>query len=188
MKVSIDSILGSARRLNTQKNPGEDASDRKKTAIVGDSVSISSKIATRLDSIQRELKDVQSSLTRNQIIDNGIQQLRDDLSRGSQNAARIFEDVRFENKRILHDYVGESVTGEILNAKQDRLNSLVSGDIATLRRLQIESENILASDLAQPAAVDSILGNINSVFSDRNLKSVERSSHLNADAVMRLIT
>ncbi len=187
MKVSIDGILGSARKLNTQKRTEDDSSEKKKAPVAADRVSIGSKVASRLDSIQRELREVQTSLTRNQIIDDGIRQLREDLSRGSQNSARIFDEVRFGPAKVLHDFVGDSVTSDILDAKQERLRSLVDGDIGRLRRLQVESENILASDMAQPAAVDSILRNIDSVFTEQGAQALERSSRLNADAVMRLI-
>ena len=67
MKVSIDSILGSARRINSQRQLEEERFNKQKKEVKSDTLSLSSKVNTRLDSIEREFRDIQSSLTKNQI-------------------------------------------------------------------------------------------------------------------------
>ena len=159
MKISIDSVLGSARRINSQRNIDGETKDKKKREVSTDSVEIENRVLSRLKTIQMELKDIQSSLTRNQIIHEGINSLRKDLAKGSGERDKIMDEVRFDNKKVLHEFVGESITEEILNNKQERIDNLIRDDISTLRRLQVEVENILASNLTDSGRIDDILKN-----------------------------
>lgn len=187
MKVSIDGILGSAVQIKNQRQVDEDSLGKRKKEVRTDSVEIETRVNSRLDLIQKELKEIQTSLTKNQIIKDGIGQLRDDMGRGGENRARIMEDVRYDDRKVLHEFMGDTVSGKILGAKEERVNGLILQDVSNVKRLQVEVENIMASDLAGPGTTDGIIKNIESAFAKTNLKSLESISSLRADAVMRLI-
>jgi hypothetical protein len=187
MKISIDGILGSAKRINSQRSPDEESRDRKKKEVSADSIEIRNRVLSRLDTIQKEFKEIQSSLTVNQIINEGMKRLRDDLAKGSEHKDTIMDEVRFDNKKVLHAFIGENVTGEILNTKQERIDTLIDDDITRLRILQVEVENILASNLTDSDRVEDIMKKIESYFSREGIASLENISRLRADSVMRLI-
>jgi hypothetical protein len=187
MKISIDGILGSAKRINSQRSPDQESKEKKKKEVGADSIEIRNKVLSRLETIQKEFKEIQSSLTMNQIINDGMKKLRDDLAKGSEHKDAIMDEVRFDNKKVLHAFIGESVTEEILGTKQERLDNLIKDDISGLRRLQIEVENILASNLTDADRVEDIMKNIESYFSREGIASLDTISQLRADSVMRLI-
>lgn len=187
MKISIDGILGSAKRINSQRSPDQESKDKKKKEVSADSIEIRNKVLSRLETIQKEFKEIQSSLTMNQIINDGMKKLRDDLAKGSEHKDTIMDEVRFDNKKVLHAFIGDNVTGEILSTKQERLDKLIKDDISRLRRLQIEVENILASNLTDSDRVEDIMKNIESYFSREGISSLDTISRLRADSVMRLI-
>lgn len=187
MKISIDGILGSAKRINSQRSPDQESKDKKKKEVSADSIEIRNKVLSRLETIQKEFKEIQSSLTMNQIINDGMKKLRDDLAKGSEHKDAIMDEVRFDNKKVLHAFIGDSVTEEILITKQERLDKLIKDDISRLRRLQIEVENILASNLTDSDRVEDIMKNIESYFSRESIASLDTISRLRADSVMRLI-
>lgn len=187
MKISIDGILGSAKRINSQRSPDQESKDKKKKEVSADSIEIRNKVLSRLETIQKEFKEIQSSLTMNQIINDGMKKLRDDLAKGSEHKDTIMDEVRFDNKKVLHAFIGDNVTGEILSTKQERLDKLIKDDISRLRRLQIEVENILASNLTDSDRVEDIMKNIESYFSREGISSLDSISRLRADSVMRLI-
>jgi hypothetical protein len=187
MKVSIDAILGSAQKINNQRQIGEETPDRRKKEIKTDSFSLSSRVDSRLDGIDREFREIQSSLTRNQIIRDGIDQLKNDYGRGGQNAQDIMNGVTFEGNRVLRSFVGEAVTEDILNSRSVRINEMISGDVDRLKRLQVELDNIMASNLAGPDKVGNIMSNVDRAFAEAGAAGIENISHLRPDAVMRLI-
>jgi hypothetical protein len=188
MKISVEGILGSARNIKGQRLPDEEAPDRKKQGEVRtDSLDIENRIGSRLDLIQRELKELQSSLTRNQIIHDGLLRLREDIGKGGAGAAAILDEVTFEGRQVLRGFTGETVTGESVHAKLGQVENLMESDITRLTRLQIEAENILASSLAGTARAEGIIENIEGVFAKSGVEAAGRFSNLRADAVMRLI-
>ena len=101
MKISIDGILGTATKDQQPEGAGGKQSNKKKSDVKTDSVSIGSRINTRLDAMETEFRDVQSSLTRNQIIRDGIEQLRADFQKGGQEQQNILNSVTFEGKKVL---------------------------------------------------------------------------------------
>ena len=96
MKISIDGILGSAKRINSQRSPDEESRDRKKKEVSADSIEIRNRVLSRLETIQKEFKEIQSSLTVNQIINEGIKRLRDDLAKGSEHKDAIMDEEEAE--------------------------------------------------------------------------------------------
>lgn len=187
MKVSVNEILGSARRINNRREYEEESPDKKRKGIKSDSITISNRINSRLDKIETELRDIQSSLTKNQIIKDGIGHLRDDLAKGGLNQKKILNEFKFEGKNILRGFVGEPVSKGLLDTKYDRVNEQIKNDISNLKSLQIEVDNIMASNLAGPEKVAGIMSNINLIFSDVETQNLENISSLNADSVRRLI-
>ncbi len=187
MKVSIDGILGSAKKINSQKQLDEESLNRKKKEVKSDTVAISRKVNSRLENIESEFREIQSSLTRNQIINHGIKQLAEDSSRGGKNRENILNDVSFEGKNVLKQFVGESFDPEQLGAKSDTVNNMIETDISRLKKLQVEVDNILASDLAGEGKAEGIQSNIDSLYTALDSGKLESLTNLKVDSVMRLI-
>jgi len=187
MKISVESILGSAQRINNQKNVDERSSQNRNKEVKTDSVAIEKKVMSRLDSIQNKLKDTQTSLTRNQTIHDGMNQLREDLAKGAPRQQDILSSVRFEGNAVLREFVGEQVSGGILDAKTEQLDGLMRENINAISRLQIEAENILASDMIDGAAAQKQMESIQAVMPENPRSAMGAFHNLDADAVMRLI-
>ncbi len=187
MKVTIDGILGTARKINSQKELDEKNFNRKQGDIKTDSVSIGSRVNTRLDSIETEFREIQTSLTKNQIIRDGIERLREDLGRGAPEQKKILDGATYEGRELLRGFVGGPVSGLLLDGKTEENTSLIQKDITRLKRLQVELDNIMASDLAGQDRLSKIMSNIDSVFTGSNMANIENLSTLRPDAVMRLI-
>lgn len=187
MKVSIDGILGTAKKINSQRELEENNSNKKKSEIRTDSISIGSRINTRLDAMEAEFRDVQSSLTRNQIIREGIEQLRTDLQKGGQERQNIINSVMFEGKKVLAGFETEAVTDRLLDAKQENTARLINDDVTRLKKLQVELDNIMASDLVGQERLQNIMTNIDSIFPRAGMANIENISTLRPDTVMRLI-
>ena len=188
MKVSIDGILGSAQKINSQKKLDDEGPNNRKGQVKADSVTISNKINSRLDSIEGELRDLQSSLTKNQIIHNGIQRLQRDLAQdGGANRQAIMNEVTYEGNPVLPRFLGDTVDEATLNTKQRDVEVRVNDDVNRLRRMQVELDNMMASDLVGQESLQGIMDNMESLFGEGGYGSLENISSLNADTVMRLI-
>ena len=187
MKVSIESILGSARRIAGQREPREESRDSGKNEVRSDTVSIEGRINTRISTIQSELKDIQSSLTRNQVINDGILQLRDDTARGGQNLGDILDNVRFEGQTVLRSFVGDRISTDVLDSGQERIERRMGDDVTKLRRLQVEAENMMASGTGVGDRIDGIMGSIESSLAGRDGAALRNLTSLNPDTVRRLV-
>ena len=187
MKVTVDGILGTARKINSQKELDEKNLGKKQGDIKTDSVSIGSRINTRLDAIETELREIQTSLTKNQIIRDGIERLREDFQKGAPEQKSVLEGVTFEGRQVLQSFMGEQVTGLLIEEKAKQNASLIQDDITRLKRLQVELDNITASNLAGQDRLGSIMANVDSVFSGAPRLDPETLSTLRPDTVMRLI-
>jgi hypothetical protein len=187
MKISIENILGSARRVSGQRQGEESGQDKGRREVRTDSVDIQSRIDTRITTIQTELRDIQSSLTRNQIVSDGLRQLGDDISRGGQNTGRILDEVRFEGQTVLRAFAGDRVSPESVKTGRERVTRLLNDDINSLRKLQVEAENMLAAGATGTGAIDDIMGNIEGALSRTDAGSLDGISSLNADTVRRLV-
>ncbi len=187
MKVSIESILGSARRIAGQRREDEQGREGRGGEVRTDSVSIENRIHGRLLTIQGELRDIQHSLTRNQIVSDGIGRLGDDMARGGGETGRILDETRFEGNPVLRAFVGDRPDTETLSAARERVGRLIGDDINRLRRLQVEAENLLAAGGRGGEAIDRLMGGIESSLSRADTGSIARISSLNADSVRRLV-
>lgn len=188
MKISIEGLIGSANKIKGQTHTEEESRGGKRNgAIKADSVEIENRVNTRLDNIQKELKEIQSSLTRNQIIKDGLNRLIEDQGRGGKNTAAILDESRFEGKKILHEFVGDGASKAVLETRQERVDALISTDINKLTKLNIELENIMASSIRTAEKLDDMVKNIETSLNKTVDKHLHNISRLNADTVMRLI-
>lgn len=181
MKVSIDGILVSAGKMQNQKQVEEKNDNARRKELSADSVTISNRLNTRLDAIDGEIRDIQTSLTRSQTIREGLTQLQGDLATGGKNQQAILKDVVYDGQPVLRSYVGENPTAAYLQTRIDDNGRAIGEDVNRLKRLQVEVDNIMASELAGPQKVESVIKSI-----DR-LSNLDQVSSLRADSVMRLI-
>ncbi|MDY6970393.1 MAG: hypothetical protein SVR08_17325 [Spirochaetota bacterium] len=186
MKVSIEGILGTATRMESQIQSHEKSEGKKKQEIKADSLDIRAKINTRVVNIQKELKDIQSSLTKSQIIQNGVSQLIENLGVGRKNRETIFNNAQFENQSVLREFIGNNISNENLNLKLQQVGNLIREDVHKLRRLEIEVENILASNIASKE-INSAISSIESALSRTDLASLSNISNLSGNIVMNLL-
>ncbi len=186
MKVSIDGILGTAQKINSQKELEDNNQNKKKTDVKMDSVSIGSRISTRLDAMETEFREIQSSLTKNQIIRDGIDQLWADFRKGGQDQQKIMSTVSFEGAPVLRGFVGDAVTEQTLNEKRETNSNVINEDIGRLKKLQVELDNIMASDLVGRDRLSGIMSNVDSIFNRSEITNIDSISSLRPDAVMRL--
>jgi len=187
MKVSIESILGSARKIAGQRREDEHGREGRGGEVRSDSVSIENRINSRLGTIQGELRDIQHSLTRNQIISDGIGRLGDDMTRGGTGAEKILDETRFEGNTVLRAFVGDRPDSQALTAARDRVERLMGDDITRLRKLQVEAENLLAAGGRGESAIDDLMGGIERSLAKADTGALARVSSLNADTVRRLV-
>lgn len=185
MKITADGLLGQAQKINNQKKTESEslASGIKETRT--DSVSIGKIVNSRVESIEKEIRDLQTSLAKNQSVSNGIDQLDKALA-SSGNTAEILEKSTFNGKLALKDFMGPEITPEIIKLKKDEIKELVKIDIANLTKVQVELDNIIASDLAGTKKVESLMSALTEFFKG-NAASVDSISNLDAEKVMKLI-
>lgn len=186
MKVSIEGILNSARRMKGQNFIDEESLHKKKGKIEKDSIEISSKINSRLLSIQKELSDIQSSMTRSQIIKEGISLLISDLDKGGERQDLILNELKFGNEKVLRAFVGINPEKDELILKSDSINKNIEKDVSSLKKLQIEVENILASNLAGSTS-ESVIRDIQTIVSKTDSVGLSNIHDLKPEMVMNLI-
>ena len=187
MKVSIEGILGSARKINSQRTVEEDKQKKQPQKSKTDSVAISNKINNRLHSIENDFRKLQNSITKHQVLQDGIRQLQDDLSKGGENMSNIVSSVRFEEADVLKEFIGENVTKETLSTKEQDIQSTIQSDLTEVKRLQVELDNLLASNLVEPDKMQNFLNNVSDIFGGETIQSVEQITTLQPDAVLKLV-
>jgi len=188
MKVSIDAILGSARKISNQRQVEEEAPDgRRGDGLSTDRIEIENRVASRIDNIQKELREIQTTLTRNQIIRDGIVRLQDDMAKGGMNAASILDGTRFEGQAVLREFVGQSDSPSVLAARRESIGGLIAGDVAKLTRLQVEVENIAASNVVNGERIGALVGSVEDALGARDASSLGAISSLKEETVSRLV-
>jgi hypothetical protein len=187
MKVSIESILGSAQKINSDRQFRKDSTTSQTGSAAQDGVSISQRVNSRLDLLETEFRGVQSSLTQNQIIRDGVTRLADDAARGGGESGEIMKSVTFEGAEVLRSFVGEETSPESLDLLSRKVNELIALDISALKRLQVETDNIMASNITGPDRAEGLLNNMESFAADLSRQNPGDFSSVNPEAVMRLI-
>ena len=186
MKVSIDSILNTAIDMKKKNNINDDSLKNNEQDVKIDSVEIKNRVTSRISNIQIELKNLQSSLTKNQIINEGILLLKDDFENGNGKVNKILDQTQFENKHVLNDFLNNDINyNNVLNSS-DMVLKLIEKDIASIKGLQVEIENIVASNLVDSDISDTVSGIENSLL---NIKftTLNKISGLNPEMVLGLI-
>ncbi len=187
MKISVENILGSAQKIAGKRHEDEQGGEGRGREVRSDSVNIENRINTRLATIQTELRDLQHSLTRNQIISDGIGRLGEDFARGGAGAVKILDETRFDGTTVLRAFVGDHPDARALDTARDRVDRLMGDDIARLRKLQVEAENMLAAGARDESAIDELMVGIERSISKADTGTLARVSTLNADTVSRLV-
>lgn len=187
MKISVEGILGSARRINQEREQGGEGLRKSGGQEKADSVSINNRINNRLDSIDREFQQIQSSLTKNQIIRVGLDQLMSEINSGGKNQAQVLNSVTFEGEQVLRNFVGEQVTPETIDSSMQKNAAMINSDIDSMKRLYVELENIVASNLVGEDKLQNIVNNMGGLFERVQSENIETISSLKPDSVMRLI-
>lgn len=185
MKVSIDAILQSAHQLKSTINVDEHKSGNR-NKVTSDKINIEHKVMVRLDEIHNQIKDIQTTLSRYQVIDEGIRMLLDDNKTGGTNVLNIINSTQYNNRPVLKEFLGDSYDENILAHKKDHLKNLVADSITSLQRLQVEFENIVASDLAHNVHLKDKIDEIDLLI-PRSIKNAQHLHHLDAETVKRLI-
>ncbi len=183
MKITADGILGSAQKISNKRKIDEGNKGDKKD-LKTDSLSLGKALNSRIETIEREIKDIQTSLTKNQIIREGL----DNILKNSnpENVNKTLEASTFEGKKILKDFIGTDMTPAVLENKKSDINKLINSDISSLTKVQVEVDNIVASNLTGSRKVENLMANVNDIFKNApaNLDSI---SNLDADKVMKLV-
>lgn len=185
MKVSIDAILQSANQLKSTINVDEHKSGNK-NKVTGDKINIEHRVMARLDEIHNQIKDIQTTLTRYQVIDEGIRTLLDDKKAGNTSTQNIINSTLYNNRPVLKEFLGDNYDENSIVHKRDQLKNLVTESISNLQRLEIEFENIVASDLARNVQLKGKIEEINALI-PRNVKNPQHIHYLDAETVKRLI-
>ena len=186
MKVSVDSFMGSARTISSQQKIG-DSPAKKEQADRTDSVELEGRLVSRLDSIHRELRDVQQSLTKSQVIQEGLRLLNEDMQQGGTNQNEIVSTVVYDKKKVLLDFL----EGKAQPYQFDELDAInrdaMSADISRIKKLQVETENILASKLGGSKKAADVMERIELSFDRLHADMLNSISRVNPDTVSRLI-
>lgn len=185
MKITADGLLGQAQKINNQKKTESESLALGIKETKTDSVSIGKIVNSRVESIEKEIRDLQTSLAKNQSVSNGVDQLDKALTSGA-NSAEILDKSTFNGTQALKDFMGPEITPEIIKSKKDEIKNLVKNDIANLTKVQVELDNIIASDLAGNKKVETLMAGLNDFFKG-NAASVDSISNLDAEKVMKLI-
>jgi hypothetical protein len=188
MKITADNLLGSAQKINSKRNSAIENSKMGSESRT-DRADIAAKVDSRMDSIQNEMKNLQTDLSKNQIMKEGVNRTVDEMGRGG-NVAAIINEVRYNDKKVLLDYLnegGDQLTMQVLSAKKSELDARIARDTKNLTKLQVETENIFASNFAKGEKAGSLLERLNEIINAENTKSLSPYSGINPESVMRLI-
>ena len=185
MKITADGLLGSAQKINNQKKTGGETLAEGTREIKPDSLSIGKIVNSRIESIEKDIREMQTSLARNQSLNNGLEQLDKAMASGG-NTDEILTGNTFNGRQALKDFMGPEVTPEIVKTRKEEIKSLIKEDVNSLTKLQVELDNLIASDLTGGKKVESLMANLNELFRATSANP-ESISTLNADKVMQLI-
>jgi len=183
MKITADGILGSAQKINNKKKTDETELKQDTKNAKTDSVNLSRVINSRIEALGKEVKDIQTSLTKNQIIRDGIDQL---LAAPSGAADTILNETTFNNSKILKEFVGTTFTPQEIETKKNEVKALISSDVNSLTKIQVEMDNIIASDLTGNKKVENLMAGVNETLK-KTPAGLENISNLDAEKVAKLI-
>ncbi|MBP7901218.1 MAG: hypothetical protein KA015_00215 [Spirochaetes bacterium] len=188
MNINVDNIIGSAAKINNKRNSDKSASRDENNKSI-DSVEIGKKVNTRLDSIDSDLKNIQSSLSKNQTIRESLNLLFEEISMGGSKSEIIIKEAKYADEAVLSDlFKDREINESNVRSLIDMTEKNITSDVSKLTKLQIETENIFASNMAGGDQIEKVIKSTETVFlSGGHVSAGNRLSVLNADLVMRLI-
>ncbi len=149
MDISIDGIIGSAKKINNQRNTESGKNNKNSDfSTKTDTIEISNRVDARLTLIQKDLKTIQESLTKNQVIEHGLDLLgKDRENQGTIND--LYKNITFKDEKVLMDFLEDKneISLDYFTEKSAFNERLLNEDLNRLAKLQIETENLLASNL-----------------------------------------
>lgn len=184
MKITADNLVGSARKISVQRNSASE-SEKSESSVKPDRAEIASRVDSRIESISGEMRDVQTRLSLNQSIRQGMNEIEERIRSGKEYES-VIGSVTFDGKKILSDFLEsdkKSFNEAMLSSKNEEIDSLIKTDVNMLSKLQVETENIFASNLASSKNVETL----NSILSENVNTGKNVYSQLNPEAVMRLV-
>jgi len=184
MKITADGILGSAQNINNKKKSDEKGLKNDSVDLKSDSIDIKKVINSRIEAIEKEVKDIQTSLTKNQMISRGLDRLLAASDPNTLNA--IMNETLFNNSKILKDFVGPKLTPDEFKSKKNEIDALLSNNLISLTKIQVEMDNIAASNVIGNKKIENLMSGINGTLKTTGI-GIENISNLDADKVMRLI-
>jgi hypothetical protein len=184
MKITADGILGSAQNLNNKKKSDEKDIKQDSVNLKNDSINIKNVINSRIEAIEKEVKDIQTSLTKNQIISRGIDRLISASNQDTLNS--IMNETLFNNNKILKDFVGTGLSAGDFKLKKNEIDTLISNNLTSLTKIQVEMDNIAASNVTGNKKIENLMVGINDTLKTTPV-GIENISNLDAEKVMRLI-
>jgi len=184
MKVTVDGILGSAQNINNKKKTEETGLKQDTKSIKSDSVNISKIVNSRIEALGKEVKDIQISLTKNQILRDGIDNLLNASS--AEVTDKILNETTFNGKKILKDFVGTDITSQSVELKKSDVKTLILNDVNSLTKIQVEMDNFIASDITGSKKVENLMAGVSETLK-KAPAGLEYISKLDEDKVMKLI-
>ncbi len=184
MKITADGILGSAQKINSKRKIDEAGNAGNKKDLKTDSLNLGKVINSRLETIEREIKDIQTSLTKYQIINEGIDNIQKNNS--PENVNQTLTNTTFEGNKILRDFLGEDMNPAALETKKNEVKKLINNDINNLTKVQVEVDNIVASNLTGDRKVETLMADLNDIFKNTHA-NLDTISNLDVDKVMKLV-
>ena len=184
MKITADGILGSAQNINNKKKSDDSALIQDDKNFKNDSIDIKNVINSRIEAIEKEVRDIQTSLTKNQIISRGLDRLIAASNPTTLDA--IMNETLFNNNKVLRDFVGARLTPDEFSLRKNEIDSLLSNNLSDLTKIRIEMDNIAASDVSGNKKIENLMAGLNDTLKNTTM-GIENISNLDAEKVMRLV-
>ncbi len=184
MKVTADGILGSAQKINNKKKTEDTQLKQDTKSVKTDSVNLSRVINSRIEALGKEVKEIQTSLTKNQIINEGMDQLLNAST--PADTEKILNETTFNESKILKEFVKEALAPQEIASKKNEVKALISNDVNALTKIQVEMDNFIASDLTGNKKVENLMAGVSETLK-KTPAGLENISNLDAEKVKNLI-
>ena len=152
MSISIDSLLGQAQKISQRRTAETPLSAERKNAQP-DQVEISAKMNTRLAAIDGDLRSVQDTMTKNQILSEGLKSMIEaERKNDTDSMNETLRTTTYKNQAILSDFLGDNqLTQSFLTSRLRDANEMLNKNYSEASKLAVEYENISAVAPSAPA-------------------------------------
>jgi hypothetical protein len=186
MKVSAEGILNSAQNIKNQQAKIQSEKTETKKSQKTDSVDITLRVNNHLESLEEQVRSYQTSLTKNQVIREGIKKLQSTDAVSADDQQKIFGAFKYNNEDVLANFIGDSSSRENVQTRMETIQRMINEDVKKLRSLEVEVENIFASNLADDEKTSHFRENAPQVLTDMRDGSIQDLTSLNSESVRRL--